>query len=387
MFFVVLSAFALSISGCGVFDRSRRGDSAAAERRDGRIEEGRGLARQGQFAEAAEAFEDATYADPESAEAHFLLARALLELGRTYRALDELRAAERLRPDSGPQQILMGRVLVRLGRLDDAEEVLENALQSWPEDPRAHYALGVLRLRQDRLTDAELSLTRAVRSAPRLPGLQEVLGRALLRLGRADQAIVCFEQAIEQRECDDLAHGGLAVALVMTSQPGQGQAEFQRAIACADGEQASPWYAGLALAFAAEARYRDALENLERGARLFRPPVLRALQWRMRALDAGGEGVDCQAHVATCGRADEQLWSGALLLFVVGAPDAAERELGGSISTYDGDSTAHWIMAEALHELGREEEVELELNRAITWEPSDAVGTAIRDLRRRLADH
>jgi tetratricopeptide (TPR) repeat protein len=373
-------------AGCGLFDRSRREGGGDAARRDRRLDEGRELARDGQMAEAAEAFEDAVYADPESAEAHFLLARALLELGRTYPALDELRAAERLRPDHGPQRVMMGQVNTHLGRLEEAEEVLQEAVTRWPDDPRAHFALGVLRMRQDRLNDAELSLIRAARSAPRLPGLQEMLGRTLLRLGRADQAVTRFEEAIRQRECDDLAHGGLAASLVVTSQPGQGQAEMQRAIDCADPEHAGPWYAGLALAYAASSQYRDALENLDRGARMFRPALLEALRWRLEAAQGGWSAVGCRAHTVTCARAEEKLWSGALLLFVVGAPDAAARELSEAISIYDGDPVTHWIMAEALAELDRLDEVGLELDRASTWEPSAQVRAAMDDLRERMSE-
>lgn len=380
-----LLALAL-IGGCGLFDRDRRDETIDPERRDQRIEEGRDLARAGRMAAAEQAFEDATYADPGSAEAHYLLARARLELGRTYPALDALRRADQLRPNHGPQRILLGEALIRLGRLEDAQDVLEDAVERWPEEPRAHYALGVLRAQQDRLNDAELCLHRAQRTAPRLPGLQEMLGRVLLRLGRANDSVARFEAAIQQRECDDLAHGGLAAALVVTSQPGQGQAEFQRAIECAEPEHSGPWRAGLALALAAEARYADALDRLSDGFGMFRPAALAALRWRLETAQGGWGALGCQAHLATCARADEKLWSGSLLLFVVGAPDAAERELRQAISTYDGDPMTHWLMAEALAELGRRDEAELELERAATWNPSEELRAAMDDLRDRLIE-
>jgi tetratricopeptide (TPR) repeat protein len=372
------------VTGCGLFGRDRRDDTDTA-RHDRRLEEGRELARQDHLAEAAEAFEDAVYADPGSAEARFLLARVLLELGRAYPALDALREAERLRPGHGPQRVLMGQVLVRLGRLDEAEEVLVDAAERWPEDPRALFALGMLRMRQGRLTDAEVVLSRAANAAPRMPGVQEMLGRTLLRLGRADQAIVRFEDAIRQRDCDDLAHGGLAAALVMTSQPGQAQAELQRAIECAEAPDEGPWRAGLALAYATEGRYRDALAHLAEGESMFGAAALGVVRWRLGAAPDGWSAVGCRAHEVTCGRADEKLWSGLLLLYVMGAADAAERELRESIALYDGDPVAHWAMAEALLELGRVEEVGLELDRAITWDPGAEVRTAIDDTRSRAA--
>ena len=123
----------LLAAGCGLLER---GPSAEQERYRRRLEEGRTLARQGQMAEAAEAFEDATYADPDSGEAHYLLARALLELGRGYPARDALQQAERLRPGHPAQRILLGRVLTTLGRLEEAREVLADAVERWPDSPR-----------------------------------------------------------------------------------------------------------------------------------------------------------------------------------------------------------------------------------------------------------
>jgi len=369
----------------GTLLRRSHVDEDAAERRDRRIAEGRALAERGQFAEAVEAFEDATYADPESAEAFYLLARARLELGRTYPALDALRTAERLRPDDPSQRILLGQVYVRLNRLEEAEPILEQAVESWPEEPRAHYALGVLRVHQGRLGEAEVSLTQAVRMAPRLPGAQEMRGRVLLRLGRTDQAITAFEAAVEQRDCDDLAHGGLAAALVTALQPARGQAEFQRAADCADGEHAVAWRVGLAMAYAAEGRYADALGELE-GVRgnLLRPRVSVALQARLQFLRLGWEAAGCTAHETICRQADQRFWSGAMLLLVMGAADAAERELRGALDLYDGDAMTRWLLAEALAELNRRDEALLELERAEAWSPAEEVTAAMEGLRQDL---
>lgn len=349
------------------------------------IEEGEALLREGRAAEAAAAFEDATYADPESADAHLGLARANLALGRLYQAVDALRVAERLRPDSGPQRVLAGQLQMRLDDLDEADRILAGAAAAWPDDPRCHLALGVLRMRQGRLREAEVSLSQALRLDPALPGAHEVLGRVLLRLGRTDQAISRFEQAVAQREGDDLAHGGLAAALMVSLEPGRAQAEFERAAARAAPADAGPWRLGLAMAWAAEGRFDDARAGLERdGGPLLGPAATAALAARLQFARLGWEAAGCTAHATVCRQADQRLWSGALLLFVLGAADAAERELRAALNLYDGDATTHWLQAEALAELGRADDARLELDRAAAWSPSEEVAAAMQALRERL---
>ena len=294
---VIALASAIGFVGCGATSRGGR-STAELERQ---LEEGRSLMRQGRRVEAVAAFEDATYAEPESAEANYLLARARLELGRTYQALDALQVADRLRPNHGRQRILLGKIHLRLNRLEDAERVLTGAVETWPDEPRAHLALGRLRLRQGRLEEAEVSLTQTVRMAPNATGAQELRGRVLLRLGRTDQAIAGFEAAIEQRADDDLAHGGLAAALVVSLQPARAQAEFQRAAECAGEEHAGPWRAGLAVAYAADGRFDDALDGFgEVPSSLLRPRVDAALRARLQFLRLGWEAAGCTAHETIC---------------------------------------------------------------------------------------
>jgi cellulose synthase operon protein C len=383
-----VAALAAAAAGCGALpgrDRGGRREGGDQARCAQRIEEGEALLRQGRAAEAAEAFEDATYADAGSADAQLGLARALLALGRTYQAVDALAAADRLRPDSGPQRVLAGQLQMRLNDLDEADRILTAAVAAWPEDPQCHLALGALRMRQGRLGEAEVSLSQALRLDPELPGAFELLGRVLLRLGRTDQALSRFEQAIAQREGDDLAHGGLAAALVVSLQPGRAQAEFERAAALAAPADAGAWRLGLAMAYAAEGRFDDARAGLEgERSRLLRPPVAAALIARLRFARLGWEAAGCSAHVTICSQADQRLWSGALLLFVLGAADAAERELREALGLYDGDAATHWLLAEALAELGRAEDARLELDRAGAWTPSAEVQAAMAALRQQL---
>jgi tetratricopeptide (TPR) repeat protein len=371
---------AAAATGCGAVS------GRAPTGLDRRLEEGRALATQGKMAEAAEAFEDATYADPESAEAHYLLAKARLELGRTYPALDAARAAQKLRADHGPQQVLLGRIYLRLGRDEEASREIVDAVARWPDSAVAHHAAGLLRVRQGRLGEAEVSLNTAVRLDPRVPGLQELLGRVLLRLGRTDQAVARFEEALRQRSCDDLAYGGLGAALLASRQPGRAQEAFASAAECAAAGDDGAWRAGLALAYAAEGRFDEAYAQRDAIGRVARPVAGAALEDRLSRARGGRAAAGCTAHETICAQADERLWSAALLLFALGAADAAEREAHAALALDDGDAATHWILAEALAELGRTEDAGLEIDRAMAWSPSPPLRAALEDLMTILAE-
>jgi len=371
------------LAGCGIFGISP-GTTAAERRYEQRLEEGRQLARRGKMAEAAEAFEDATYANPDGADGHYMLAKALVKTGQQYRALDELRTAERLRPEHGAQRILLGRVLTELGRLDEAHPILADAVSRWPDDAGAQYAMGLLMLRLERLAEAEVRLARALRISPRHRGALEAAGRVLLRLGRTEQAIDRFETVARLTECNDLALGGLAAALVVDGRAAQGQSSFQDAMGCATPSHRTAWQAGLAMAYAADRRWELAEEELGDTGDFFPPPARAAMEERLGQARESFRAAGCTAHEMVCGQANARLWAGLMLLSVLGAPDAAERELREAVSLYDGDPMTRWALAEALAELERESDAVLELDRADAWEPGESLSDAMTTLRRRL---
>ena len=371
--------------------------SPASARYEQRLEQGRTLARQGRLSEAAEALEDATLIETERPEAHYLLAKALVALGEDARALDELGKARSLRPGHGPQEVLFGETLTRMGRLPEAREVLGAAAERWSDSARCRHAIGVLDLREDRVGEAEAHLQKAVRLDPSLRGAREALGRALLRLGSTEEAIRQLEQAAGADECDDLAHGGLASALLVAGRIEQARSSFGDAIRCAQARHAAPWRAGLALVDAAAGDPGRALSELAEAADFFPAHVGRVLQRRLEEPPpASGREAGrrrdrqpvsaCQPAEADCDRARERLWTAALLQFVLGAPDAAVREITDSIAAYEGDAMAHWIHAEALFELGRGPDALLALDRATAWEPSEEVSAAMEALRSRIGE-
>lgn len=357
----------------------------ARERSEELLVQGKSLARLGNMNQAVSVFEEATLQDPGNAEAHRLHAKSLYELGRTYPALDAIQKAEKLRPDHGQQQLLKGQILLRLGRLDEAEQIIAHAASEWPDQPQVQFALGSLRLKQGRLDEARSNLVKVASASPRLDGVQELLGRVLLRLGQAEKAASRFEKAVEQNECDALAFGGLGVAQIVLFRHSEAGDQFNRAARCAGEKRAAPWRAAYFVAFAAQGAFQDALDLFDEVEGFFPDRAGPAIRSRLELLLESWEQAGCSDQYDVCLEAHRRLWSGILLLFVVGAADGAEIELRRSLETYEGDAMTHWVLAEALAERGRNDEALRQLDLAFAWNPPQPLAQAMNALRAELS--
>lgn len=94
--------------------------------------------------EAARCFRRAIEIDPESADAHVGLTRALVSARQWEAAVDAALTAVELRHFNPAGHTLLGRALIRLDRRDDAERALRVALSQAPLNPAAHAGLAYL---------------------------------------------------------------------------------------------------------------------------------------------------------------------------------------------------------------------------------------------------
>jgi|Deesub1362A_J573_1020465.scaffolds.fasta_scaffold02683_5 Flp pilus assembly protein TadD len=152
---------------------------------------------------------------PEDFYAHFQAARCCHNLGKLEQALEHLQAvvtspqARERNPELWAQaHFLLARLLLRLGRGQEARESLDRLLETTPSHGLAHYHRGRLAYREGDWEAAARHLSQALAHGFGMP-LVEVdthktlffcnyfLGRALAALGRAPEALAPLARAAE----------------------------------------------------------------------------------------------------------------------------------------------------------------------------------------------
>jgi tetratricopeptide (TPR) repeat protein len=127
------TAIAESLEALGRAAEAEKRFRAAIARRDAAAERARTayarfLIRAGRTEDALVPLKEALTGNPDSAEAHFQMGRALQQLDRLEDALKHLQRAVQLEPARAPAHLLLARVYRRLGRIPDAERAEKTAL-------------------------------------------------------------------------------------------------------------------------------------------------------------------------------------------------------------------------------------------------------------------
>lgn len=205
----------------------------------------RQLYRMGRFDEAAKHAELMLAGDPDSRDAHEMLAAVALQRGDLDAALAQSRragrASEAFRRDLGKAlaesgrtaeavEMLQGKAgseatdpatlntlaltLTDAGRHAEAAEVLGRVLAAHPENARARELLGMVSLRLGQPQQARVHLERALSIDPRLPGAWTTLGVALYELEGPEAALNAWRQALalDGTQYDALLNFGLVAA-------------------------------------------------------------------------------------------------------------------------------------------------------------------------------
>ena len=87
------------------------------------------------------------------------------------------------------------------GRYAEAQSCCQQSLQENPENADALHLMGTLYLLSGRYDEAVGWLVDAIRKSPQ-PNYLVSLGHALLKLGRGDEAIRCFDKAVQLKSDD-----------------------------------------------------------------------------------------------------------------------------------------------------------------------------------------
>ena len=124
------------------------------------------LVQKGRTSEAIDHYQHALQIDPSYVEAHTNLGDALFLMGRTSQAIDQYEQALRIDPNYGHAHINLADALVKTGRVPEAIDHYKQAVRMTPSYGTAHYNLGAALGRIGRIPEAIEELKTALRINP-----------------------------------------------------------------------------------------------------------------------------------------------------------------------------------------------------------------------------
>src|SRR5437660_1845412 len=175
---------------------------------------------------AIAAFEAAARQDPNSWEARFNLALALLQKHEAARAARELRVAVRIKPDDPLGHIALGEALGELGQNDAAIGEFKLALKSDPKSVPALDGLAKALIAQKRYSAAIAYL----KDSPADAVLQDDLAVAYSSNGDVAEAVKLLAQLVQQNPSSADRHARLGIAYTQESEFRQAVDEFREAL-------------------------------------------------------------------------------------------------------------------------------------------------------------
>jgi Tfp pilus assembly protein PilF len=150
----------------------------------------------------------------------------LLDEGNAHRAIPILQHAVALKPDDETFHFNLAVAYMRIADSTNAEHEYKEALRLLPDYPEAHNNYGNLLAQAGRLAEAEEQLKEAVKGTPESAAFNNNLGVLRQRLNKTNEALLCFQKAVQ---CDTNfaeAHFNLAQAYLARREREKGIAEL-----------------------------------------------------------------------------------------------------------------------------------------------------------------
>lgn len=164
---------------------------------------GHALMALGEIAEAANAFRQIVRKEPSNHEARFRLAAVLADSDQPIEAETEARAGIAIGGKTADAAFVLARALMGQGRLAEAEAELRQVVQARPQNITAQANLSELAwMRSGDVEEAGAELDAALRSDPRSPHLRIIKARLLLAAERPGQALAVIETGLAFAESD-----------------------------------------------------------------------------------------------------------------------------------------------------------------------------------------
>jgi tetratricopeptide (TPR) repeat protein len=196
---------------------------------------------------------------PSDAEAHFVVAANVLELGYMDEAIRHYRQALELQADYARARGGLGDALTKQGRFDEAIGEYRRALSADPNYSHAYGNLGVAMSAKGELGEAVGYFQRALEIEPKYADAHNSLGTVLVAQGKFEEATEHFRRALEIRP--HYAHARYNLASVLRSQGRFDEASDQFRQILRTRPDYVYAYCGLGLALQAQGKLGEAIDS------------------------------------------------------------------------------------------------------------------------------
>jgi tetratricopeptide (TPR) repeat protein len=176
---------------------------------------------QGKHEEALQSSRHLARLAPDSSDATFAAAMALLDAGQEEQALASLHELLKRWPDHFDALLQAGILLAQRGRLNEALSLMEKAVRLRPDHAKARNNLGVALAQANRAQEAAEHLQEGLRLDPGYVEAGCNLGNVLGTLNRKDEAIAVYRRALAQKPDHYGVLNNLGLLLQETHSPGE----------------------------------------------------------------------------------------------------------------------------------------------------------------------
>ena len=252
------------------------------------------LLEDGAVREAAAILGELVQREPDNADAHLLLGRALALVPEPAAALAALRRAVELRPGSAESLFALGTALARFGDLEAARAAFERTLAVDAAMAEAHASLGLLLAERQEFAEARRHLARAIDAHGRTPAAASshyVMAQTFREEGDLEAALSHLTAAIELRSGYAEAYASVGAIEHARMEHAAAAHAFEAAVRLSP-ENAEA-RAGLGAAYLQLHRPRDGIPHLEHAVRL-RPRDRTARYHLCRSYSLAGRTTDAR---------------------------------------------------------------------------------------------
>ncbi len=174
---------------------------------------------------------DAVAKAPHNPRTHFNYAHALNEAGYLEPAIQEYKRASALAPTAPYPYNNLGVLLGQHGRLQESLENLRTAIKLKPDEAKFYVNLGVTLLNKKSADNAIICFQRAIEIDPRISAdALNNIGQAFLQKGQIDKAIEYYRMAINSNYKTAVFHWNLATCLLKLGREEEARSSFLTAI-------------------------------------------------------------------------------------------------------------------------------------------------------------